>query len=381
MATEDFSTYSTRGAQIADVTITAGKCDCNLTEQDSAGVYDDKGAAHFGTDWEHDFEVTPQAVDAVDGVFLMFVYAVSNVLEDSQYWWDNNSQAIGVDFAGTASTLRLRMTENEGSINRDIVNAGDLSVSTKYYLTCYRHELIEVTSSTRLDVAINEQDEVWLYSDEGVDNFGAAFTHTFDVKHIGKQAIHGTYRCGCWAIANSLNDQDGWAGASADALSVSWAGASTLLRIEDLFDGDIDASIALSEQTQYYPKVVRYGADGVSIKCEIYDDSGRTSLVDTVTLTTRDATTVSYRYIIPAVSRDEAAGGNGTAVYIVENLNLGAGVVDFTTYTGGGGDDGKTQVYAGIWSDSGRATPLGIRGIPIAAARAGNPWYYYAQQN
>ena len=131
---EDFTTYSTRGAEIGDVTITANKLDCNLTEEDDAGVYDDKGAAHFTNAFSHLVEITFRA--AANTVKRMASWALTNTPESPPYWHDNVSEScyLACECDGGGSR-RLDLEESE---NNDFDASTNLGLNTKFYETIVR---------------------------------------------------------------------------------------------------------------------------------------------------------------------------------------------------------------------------------------------------
>jgi len=113
MALEDFTTYTAGGADIADVTITAFKCDVDCTEHDEAWVYDDKGAGHFGNSFEHHFQLTIRASGT--DCYVMAAWAVANTIgEGTQGWLDNDREAVAIspDQSGDTRYIELREFED-----------------------------------------------------------------------------------------------------------------------------------------------------------------------------------------------------------------------------------------------------------------------------
>ena len=91
MAIENFTTY-TEVDPNAHIGVAAAKLDIDgMTRDEEAYVYDDKGAAHFGATFEHDFDVTPQAITNSP---IAVCWAVSNVVDDDHDWDDANDQAV-----------------------------------------------------------------------------------------------------------------------------------------------------------------------------------------------------------------------------------------------------------------------------------------------
>mgnify|MGYP000076502214 CR=1 FL=1 len=100
----------------------------DLTGCEDVWVYDDKGAGHFGSSFEHLVDVRFTSSNKWSATVL---WALSNIVAGVQHWIDNNSEAIAGYFSGI-SRLYFRNYES-GSL--DYASA---SFDTDYYLRIIR---------------------------------------------------------------------------------------------------------------------------------------------------------------------------------------------------------------------------------------------------
>lgn len=141
MALEDFTTYS----DVVDTWLTINSNDiesANSGQNADAYVMDDKGADHFGASFEHTLATKNLDTNAYRQTGC---WAVSNTVDDAQYWFVNDSQAAVADWR-YATDLRLRLRESEADDSDQSADA--LSNNTLYYLKVTR------TSETSLQVEI-----------------------------------------------------------------------------------------------------------------------------------------------------------------------------------------------------------------------------------
>ncbi|KKL72122.1 hypothetical protein LCGC14_2088070, partial [marine sediment metagenome] len=144
---EDFTTF-TEVDPGSDIVVTAAKIAATtLTDSQDAHVYDDKGADHFTTGWSHDFEITISGPDfATAGG-----WAISNVIDDVEFWRANSSQAVFVAFEITATNaVRVYFSSPEDSSE---VTFNSIDESTKYFFT------VDITTAT------NVRCRIWSDSD------------------------------------------------------------------------------------------------------------------------------------------------------------------------------------------------------------------------
>jgi len=126
--TEDFTTYTEQDPNdrfsITPTTITI----TDLSREEDAWVYDDKGAGHFGASFEHWVDVK---VTDVSGFGVACLWAVSNVIDELYSWWNENAEAVAV-FAYTGPEIYLRDYEDHSE------DSADIALNTQYYLTISR---------------------------------------------------------------------------------------------------------------------------------------------------------------------------------------------------------------------------------------------------
>ena len=150
MALEDFDGYTEEDSgsslDVTSDTITAS----TLTMNEEARVYTSKGVGHFGTTFEHLFKTNASLIDnnAKAGT-----WAVSNVVEDVNYWEDNSSQAMAVTWIDDAYVIYLNEYEaadSDGS-NRDqstdyfiiVERTGDTTCEARIYSDSDRTSLVD----------------------------------------------------------------------------------------------------------------------------------------------------------------------------------------------------------------------------------------------
>ncbi len=90
-------------------------------------------------------------------------------------------------------------------------------------------------------------------------------------------------------------------------------------------DGTTEQNYTISASTPYYLTIAR---TGTAFTCKIYSDSGRTTLLTTLSLT---VTTATYRYIGVMQGYSDGANSNTVSGY-VENLDLQEGGAAAVTY-------------------------------------------------
>jgi len=170
---------------------------------------------------------------------------------------------------------------------------------------------------------VTRSEDVHCYFDEGAAHFDGDFEHLLEVYADSASTAGGN--AVPWAITNIIDDRRGIRDASGDYIDIytaCQAGNWNLYLAES--DGGTpyqDGSIALSYDTLYYLKVVRneaVGAQGTAY-CYIYSDSGRTVLVDTVSVALHTSKK-DYRYYFGFNSNN--SGGAQTATGYTQNHNL-----------------------------------------------------------
>ena len=139
--TEDFTTYTEQDPNDR-LSITANTITVTgLTRNEDAYVYDDKGADHFGATFEHLLDT--QCSSSTEPYAASVCWAVSNLVDDAQYWWANQSQAADVYWYN--NPLEMIIVETEAQVSDTSVG---LSADTRYYLA------VERTGETALECRI-----------------------------------------------------------------------------------------------------------------------------------------------------------------------------------------------------------------------------------
>ncbi len=102
--------------------------------------------------------------------------------------------------------------------------------------------------------------------------------------------------------------------------------ASNIFRLENIEAGTLDQA-GVSIGTQYYCTIERTSVTAIELR--IYSDSGRTTLIDT--LTQSIPSEVSYRYIYSAMSTNSGHSGR-IITFDSENLDLQEAGPSFVPY-------------------------------------------------
>lgn len=177
---------------------------------------------------------------------------------------------------------------------------------------------VAVTAS-KLDCDSVDRDvNTWHGDDKGVDHFGATFEH--DVTLTPYADDNNAIGC-CWGISNTVDDLNGWWSSSKQAVFVRYYAGDNKIDLMDAENGNTDASsFNYSNGTTYYLTIERTGE--TSIECRIYDDLGRTNLLDTLSIGLTNGR--RYRYVWGMNCWNSADSGF-RATYDVENLDLNGG--------------------------------------------------------
>jgi len=184
-------------------------------------------------------------------------------------------------------------------------------------------QIADVTvAANQLTCQLTEQDQAWVYDDKGAGHFTNAFEHHF-ITRATSYAINA-YSAANWGVSNTPAEAyQAQIDNTREAVFLGWSGGD-VQRLREPEDADWDDSIGLSEDTQYYIKVVRSGATGNTVTAYIYTGSIGGVLVDTIAIALTD-NNQTYRYVYGMNARDEAAGTNETQYYNVYDLDLNEG--------------------------------------------------------
>ena len=133
-------------------------------------------------------------------------------------------------------------------------------------------------SMHHLDFDAYMNEDCYLYKDYGIDYF-SDFEHKVDVKASGLDYGDGGY---IWMLSNDIDDGYGLLHDRKTFIGISfWYDALVLEEVHSS-DAYLDFSSTISEDTLYYLTITK---SGTLLTCKIYSDSGRTILLDTLSLT------------------------------------------------------------------------------------------------
>lgn len=164
------------------------------------------------------------------------------------------------------------------------------------------------------DVGLNETSYVYKdYTAAHFGNFEHLITYYLSSTNLGSNTSLAGYAL--------LNEIDEWNGVSGDGLWIFFRGStSPLAEIRILEkDGGVEDGVdtgTISLDTIYYLTVER---SGTTLTCKIYDDSGRTNLIDTLSATVINTT---FRYLFGIELFDNGANGTRKITGYIENLDL-----------------------------------------------------------
>lgn len=181
---------------------------------------------------------------------------------------------------------------------------------------------LSVDSATQITATgLLRSDESYIYKDMGAAHFAGDFTHLLDTKHTASGSTVSD--AAFWATTNAVDDMYGLRAASAKYLYAYWYGNTPVIYLQEGAGATqySDGSVNLVTNTQYYMKVVRNEAVGTygTLYLYIYSDSGRTSLVDTLSVALHEKLDLRYVFAVSAYNDGNAA----SISFIVSNLDLG----------------------------------------------------------
>jgi hypothetical protein len=185
---------------------------------------------------------------------------------------------------------------------------------------------LTVTADTITSSGLTRNEDAYAYDDKGVNFFDGDFTHSFEHRHDSASDIANF--TGVWMLSNIIDDVKGIATASGDALVILTRndpinGLTLFLREYNGGVSTQDSTGAIIggrlDETLYY-EVSRDESIGTfgELKLEIYTDSTKSTLLDTLTVTLTQKQ--DFRYVFPIVSWNDGFTNkfDGT----VSNLNL-----------------------------------------------------------
>lgn len=164
----------------------------------------------------------------------------------------------------------------------------------------------------------------WEYhvtSDKGAAHFSGDFFHTVDIKLT---QVSAGWRGEPWGLSNTVDDFADIDRNNGDCLFVAFfTYGSNGLTLQEIVAGTpySDSNTTISVNTYYYLEIERDEDQGTYGKliCRIYDDSGRTNLIDTLEVTLHEKE--DFRYVHCGTSWKTSSTANTySAVY--DNLDL-----------------------------------------------------------
>jgi len=171
---------------------------------------------------------------------------------------------------------------------------------------------LTVTASKALASDVEEDEDVWLYKDKGVDHFDA-LDIDFEIR------IESTSQVDCSggvALANVIGDVSDFA--ATDFTCRIRRGGSDYRIVLTRGNWLANDPYVCSHSTLYYCTIERSASnDTVSVK--IYSDAGRTDLLDTLALA--NFGTEKWRYVYGFINRNSSTGGRNLDGY-TQNLDL-----------------------------------------------------------
>ena len=124
---------------------------------------------------------------------------------------------------------------------------------------------------------MTRNEAAYVYDDKGIAHFCSTCEHKFDVIIISDVSFG---QATTWAVSNALNDRQTQFNNSDECMLVFLQPASNIFRLENIEAGTLDQA-GVSIGTQYYCTIERTSVTAIELR--IYSDSGRTTLIDTLT--------------------------------------------------------------------------------------------------
>jgi len=185
----------------------------------------------------------------------------------------------------------------------------------------------EVDPNTDITVATNtltidtmrRDVSAYVYKDKGAGHFSGDFEHVVDVKATASDD-HGSVTI--WALADSVNDVTD-ALAVGDLIHILFYQPSEALGLSiwlrEWYSGSNydDKTYLISMNTWYYLTIDRISS---VLRCRVYLDSARTSLLDALQITVHS--TPAYRYVYGVMSETSNFAPTATMSCEVKNLGL-----------------------------------------------------------
>lgn len=137
MGYENYTTYTEEDTVDDRLQFSANHIDIIARRDEDVWLVKDKGVDHFGSTFEHLLDA--EFISASTSGSLCVIWALSNYVEDMNYWRDNAKSYYSLWFYGTIS--RLYLCQKDG-VNVHTCDYTTISRGTPYYL-----KIIKATTS------------------------------------------------------------------------------------------------------------------------------------------------------------------------------------------------------------------------------------------
>lgn len=174
-------------------------------------------------------------------------------------------------------------------------------------------------NSTHIDFSDYRNEDAILYNNTGIADYFTDFTHFIAFKSVTASTSRIAF---FWAISNTIDDVKGLYNANITVISLErdgfTAGGSIIYLKEHVGSSTYEAPshYSISEGTWYYFKIDKLGT---ALNAYIYDDSARTNLLATLSLTLQ-ATYLFQNIIVCDTWNSGSAGFSGSCQ--IENLTM-----------------------------------------------------------
>lgn len=207
-------------------------------------------------------------------------------------------------------------------LNDNIINASE-DLTT--YTVVDTNSKITETTADRITVAdVQRDDEIYLYKDFTLNYFSEDFEHQVTGY---ADAIEDDSWVGSWGMSNDIEDWYSLYAGNLSCFHVGFyrSGATYYIRLQEQDSADryFDTYSNFNVDQAYYFTIIRDEAvgDWGTLYLYIYDDSERSSLVDTLTLTLHTSKK-DFQYLYAFSGYNSAGDFAGFDGYS-ENLNIG----------------------------------------------------------
>lgn len=195
---------------------------------------------------------------------------------------------------------------------------------------------LTVTATRITFTAMPQNASTYVYKDLGAGAVGGSFKHRFNF-NITSGSNNNV--AGLWLVANTIANDNAIMGGSFNALEVSiFIGATGVLNLflrerwnnAGTWTTSSTSTAAVAFATTYYVTVVRDESVGTygTLYLYVYSDSGRTTLVATLTRTLNEA--VDFQYVYDVSSSNTGSGNTSTGyvdTFDMDMVNLPAASV------------------------------------------------------